>query len=170
MRILALTGAILLLLAGCGYKPVAQYAKEVLGERIYVDIAINLRDPENSVLIKDALSQAIMTRLHGKLASKESADSTLRVILNSANFTSLADNKEGFTTFYRAQVSLGFAYEDKEGKARRFNSIGRYDFSIDDSSILSDSKRFEAIKSASIQAIDHFISHIAMQGAKGVQP
>ncbi len=161
----------LFLLQGCGYKPISQLSRESLGEHIYVDIVIDLRDPENSVLIKDALLQAILARLHGNLASsKESADSSVRVSLDSVSFSSLADNKKGFTLFYRARVVLQFSYEDKKGQMHQFSAQGKHDFSIEDSSILSDSKRFEAIKRASIQAIDAFISHVALWEAKRVEP
>lgn len=168
MRFLASILA-LFILAGCGYRPITHYTKEVLGERIYVDMAVSLRDPENTVLIKDALSDAVMTRFRGRLASKDGAESTIKVVLGSVVFSSLADTKDGFTSFYRASVSLGFTYEDKNGKTHSFSTSGRHDFSVDDSSILTDSKRFEAIRIASIQAIDQFISHITMEGAKRVK-
>lgn len=170
MKILGIALGVLLFLTGCGYKPLSHYARESLGNRLYVDMEVSLRDPENSVLLKDALSRAVLTRLHGKLAPKESADSTIKITLHSVQFSSLADNKEGFTTFYRAHVVLGFLYEDARGERHTYHARGKHDFSIDDSSIISDSKRLEAIRNASVQAIDSFISYIAIKGAGDVKP
>ena len=40
----------------CGYKPTNIYTKKVLGDSIYVDVSISRVDPQNSVLITDAIN------------------------------------------------------------------------------------------------------------------
>ncbi len=151
-----------LLLLGCGYQPLARYSEQQFGERIYVDISINYRDPENSVLIKDAILRSIVQRLGAKVAiSPKEADSQIHVTLHNVRFASLAENTEGFTSFYRIFVTLRFRYYDKAGKVTEMDTIGRHTFSIDTHSILTDTRRLEAIEEASIQALDAFFAKIA---------
>lgn len=152
----------LLLLLGCGYQPLARYSEQQFGERIYVDVSINYRDPENSVLIKDALLESIVQRLGAKVAtSAADADSQIHVTLHNVRFASLAEDIQGFTTFYRAFVTLHFRYYDKGGKMTQMNTTGRHTFSIDTQAVLTDTRRLEAIAQASIQALDAFFAKIA---------
>ena len=151
-----------LLLLGCGYQPLARYSEQQFGERIYVDVSINYRDPENSVLIKDALLESIVQRLGAKVAtSAQDADSQIHVSLYNVRFASLAEDIQGFTSFYRTFVTLRFRYYDKTGKMTQMDTIGRHTFSIDTQSILTDTRRLEAIAEASIQALDAFFAKIA---------
>ena len=153
---------VLLLLLGCGYQPLARYSEQQFGERIYVDVSINYRDPENSVLIKDALLESIVQRLGAKVAtSAQDADSQIHVSLYNVRFASLAEDIQGFTSFYRTFVTLRFRYYDKTGKMTQMDTIGRHTFSIYTQSILTDTRRLEAIAEASIQALDAFFAKIA---------
>ncbi|RAX57907.1 hypothetical protein CCZ01_04565 [Helicobacter monodelphidis] len=151
------------LLYGCGYKPISAYNRETFGERIYVDTKISRRDPENSVLLKDALLAAITERLGTKVAtSKEEADSEINVEIARVIFASLSENRDGFTNFYKTYVTLNFTYKDIHGNEGYMTTIGRYTFSIDTSSILTDARRLDAIKQASQQALDVFVSRVAI--------
>jgi len=163
---------IVVFLTACGYKPTAQYAREVLGERIHVDVTISRKDPKNSVLIKDAVNEAVITRLGGKLTSKQSADSELLVKIGSTTFSAILYNKSGYVTSYKAKVSLSIKYITKNGKSESFSTTGEYDFPIVENadgttnSVISDSNRFEAIKEASLDALNEFVSQISIRGMK----
>jgi len=161
---------ILFFIVGCGYKPTAQYSKEVLGERIHVDVSISRKDPKNSVLIKDAVNESVITRLGAKLSPKETATSELFVKIGSISFSPILYNRDGYVTSYKAKVSLNIRYTTKDGKSESFSTSGEYDFPIKENddgttnSVISDTKRFDAIKNASLDALNEFVSRIAIKG------
>lgn len=152
---------IAIFIAGCGYYPISYYSKQSLGENIYVESIVNLSDPENSVIAKDALNQAILTKFHSNLVSREEADSVIIVEITSVDLYSIADNAEGFANFYRASVTLSFSYTDKKGDKKRFSNYGYYDFAVDNVSTITDERRFSALKEASLAAIDKFVAQVA---------
>lgn len=152
---------IAIFLAGCGYYPMSYYTKQNLGENIYVEAVVNLADPENSLIAKDALNQAIAQKFHLRLVAKSEADTIIRTEITSVSVDSIADNDAGFANFYRASVNISFEYTDKKGNARKFSNYGFYDFPVDVISTITDETRFNAIKEASISAIDKFIAQAA---------
>ncbi len=154
------------LINGCGYKPTYQYAKKVMGEGIYVDTKVSLIDPQNSVLITDALREAVISKFHSNLTSKDKADSWMQTTLNSINFQPIQYDNNGYVIAYKTIVTLKTKYHDKNKKIRVINTTGDYDFSIEANSVISDNKRFEAIKFASIKAMDELISKISIKGMK----
>ncbi len=152
-------------LTGCGYRPSSYYTKKVLGNKIYAKVSIDINDPENSVLIKDAINEAIVTKFGANITDdKAYADSILLVKFKSTNFEPIAYDKDGYVVSYKAKVVLGITYTDKYGKTGSFDVEGSYDFPIEANSVISDSKRFEAIKFASYKAISEFVSKIAIKG------
>ncbi|WP_024953677.1 LPS assembly lipoprotein LptE [Sulfurospirillum arcachonense] len=153
-------------ISACGYKPSVRYAREALGERIHVEVSISRKDPKNSVVIKDAVNEAVITRLGGKLSSKELADTHLNISIGSTTFSAILYDVDGYVVSYKALVSLKTKYTTKDGKSESFSTTGEYDFPIEANSIISDSKRFEAIKLASLDALNEFISKIAIKGMK----
>lgn len=163
---------IIVFITACGYKPTAHYAREVLGERIHVDVTISRKDPKNSVLIKDAVNESVITRLGAKLSPKKTATSELYVKIGSTSFSPILYNRSGYVTAYKAKVALSIKYVTKDGKSESFSTSGEYDFPIAENldgttnSVISDSKRFEAIKLASLDALNEFVSRIAIKGMK----
>ena len=153
-----------LILIGCGYKPTTYYAKSVLGERIYAEVTISRQDPQNTVLIKDSVNEAIVSRFGGKIVSKEAAETFLHVSIGSISFSPTVYDEHGYVIAYKATVYLNIRYQKGEGKAQSIRTSGEYDFSIESNSVISDSKRFEAIRYASNDALDEFISKIAIKG------
>ncbi|RDU65436.1 LPS assembly lipoprotein LptE [Helicobacter sp. MIT 14-3879] len=147
--------------AGCGYYPISYYSKKAIGEDIYVESIVNLSDPENSVIAKDALNQAITTRFHSNLVSKDMAKTIITIEIVNVDLYSIADNKEGFANFYRASVNLSFTYTDKKGNLKKFKNYGYYDFTVDTLSTITDERRFVALREASLSAIDKFVSQVA---------
>ncbi|MGB5964274.1 MAG: hypothetical protein WBG65_01950, partial [Sulfurimonadaceae bacterium] len=47
---------------GCGYQPSSKEAKKVMGETVSTEIIISMPDPENTVVLKDALDEAVIRR------------------------------------------------------------------------------------------------------------
>lgn len=160
---------IAIFISACGYKPSSQYTREVLGEKIHVEVAISRQDPKNSVLIKDAVNESVITRLGGKLSSKDEADTNLYVSIGSISFTPILYNDNGYVISYKATVTLSIRYIKNDGQSENFSTSGEYDFVItedDDgttSSVISDSNRYEAIKYASLDALNEFISKISIK-------
>ncbi|MCF6241695.1 MAG: hypothetical protein L3J74_10160, partial [Bacteroidales bacterium] len=117
-----------LLFLGCGYKPSSVYTKKVLGENIHVNINISRKDPKNSVLIKDAVNEAIVGRFDAKLVKKKDADTNLVVSIGSVNFTALSYDKDGYVISYKTKVVLNASYKTSNGKSRSFSTTGEFDF------------------------------------------
>ncbi len=163
MLIRALILVIILSFYGCGYKPVSSYSKEALGESVFVDVESSLEDPENTVLIKDAINDVLVSRFHARLTSKKDAKVKLRLKLKKVLFEPIRYDRNGFVTAYNTRVELSTEYESLKGK-KTIVTTGEYAFPIESNSVISDTKRFEAIKNASKKAIDEFISKIAVEG------
>ncbi len=159
----------LLVFSGCGYRPSSYYTKQVLGDKIYAKVLIDINDPENSVLIKDAVNEAIVNRFKSKIAKKKEFSNTdLIVKFKSKSFAPIAYDKDGYVIAYKAKVSLNISYRDKFGKKGNMNVKGSYDFPIEANSVISDTKRFEAIKFASYKALSEFISKMSVKGMQNV--
>jgi len=153
------------ILIGCGYRPSSYYTKKILGDKIYTEVYIDINDPENSVLIKDAINEAIVSKFRSKIVDRiDKANSMFYVKFKSKSFTPIAYDKNGYVVAYKTKVLLGITYTDKRGKKDSFDVSGTYDFSIEANSVISDSKRFEAIKFASYKAISEFISKLSVKG------
>ena len=118
---------IILVLVGCGYKPSSQYTRDILGNSIYADVSISREDPKNSVLIKDAVNEAIITRLGSKLSPKEMAYTKLFVKIDSVSFSPILYDKDGYVISYKATVSLDIRYSN-EDIMNDFSTSGEYDF------------------------------------------
>jgi len=154
----------LLFFVACGYKPTLEYTKNILGDKIYVEVQISLTDPENSVLIRDAINEAIITKFRSKIVTKYQANSQLIVQLNKVSFLPIQYDRNGYVIAYKTYVTLLTNYQDKFGQKSKIISSGDYDFTIESNSVISDTKRFEAIKNASYKAIDEFISKLSIKG------
>ncbi len=152
------------LFIGCGYKPSSLYTKRVLGENIHVDALISRKDPKNSVLIKDAISEAIVGRFGAKLSDKKEADTNLVVSIGSVSFTPTVYDQDGYVIAYKTRVTLNTSYKTTKNSIERFSTTGEFDFPIEANSVISDTKRFEAIKSASKDAVNELISKISIMG------
>jgi hypothetical protein len=162
MRKITLVIFIIFIFASCGYKPTSIYTKDILGEKIYAEVVISLEDPENSVLIKDAVNEAIVSQLRSKIVSENEADTKFYITLNSVSFVPIQYDKNGYVIAYKTYVGIKTKYVDKEKKSYDIYTKGDYDFPIESSSLISDTKRFEAIKFASQKALDEVRSIISI--------
>lgn len=151
-------------LIGCGYKPVSYFSHEVLGDRIYAQVDISRSDPKNSVVIKDAINEAIITRFGAKLSTQNAADTKMYISLSSVSFSPILYDTNGYVISYKAKVTLKIEYIDKLEEKGLITTQGEYDFPIEANSVISDTKRFEAIRYASLDAINEFVSKVSIKG------
>ncbi len=159
---------VFLLFTGCSYQPTSHFAKKELEGNVFVKLFIDLKDPQNAVLIKDSLNELILQKLDAKIVHKESyADTVMYIKLNSVSMTELQYDKLGFNKLYRATVGILVEYTKKEtGIKKSFTVSGEHNFSIDDGTTITGTKRFEAIKEASDDALDEVLSKIAVSSFK----
>lgn len=152
-------------ISGCGYKPSAKYARKVLGEKISTSVDISLKDPENSVLVKDAVDSAIIKTFHASIVDAKYADTHLKMKVFDPIYTPLQYNDNGFIVSYRATITLQITRETKNLK-KHYTSVGTYDFSVVPNSVLTDQERFDAIKYGSIKAISAFVAQVSAEGTE----
>ena len=58
---------IALIFTGCVYAPASQYTKKVVGDSVSTQMVISVQDPQNSVIIKDAVDTAIIIKFRTAL-------------------------------------------------------------------------------------------------------
>lgn len=152
-----------LFITGCGYKPSSHYAKDKIQGKVYVDVSVNLEDPKNSVLVKDAMNEIVVNRFGRQLVnSKALADTVLVVTLNSVSMSELQKDELGYVNLYRANVNITVSYKGTGGEGS-VNVSGNNDFSVTAGSTISDAKRFESIKLASTKALEEIVSKFAIE-------
>ena len=154
-----------LLLSGCGYRPSSQYAKSVMGDKVSTHVSVDLKYPENSVIIKDAVDSAIIKRFKSSLTTRAYADTHLDVLFSSMSFVPLQYDSNGYVIAYRATIALKITKSNKES-SRVYMAKGTYDFAIEPNAVLSDQSRFEAINFGSQKAIDSFVAQVAATGSR----
>jgi hypothetical protein len=156
-----------LLLTSCGYKPSLNYARDSIDGLVYVEVKFSNQNPKNTVLIKDAMNELVITKFGAKLTHhKELADTLIYLKLKSYSLGEVSFDKDGYIKLYRAKVSIATTYSKyangKKSSTKSFTTSGFYDFSIDDDSSITDEKTFEAIKESSSKALNEIISKIAV--------
>ena len=154
---------LLLELSSCGYKPSAKYARDVIGKRISTTVVISSEDPENTVLIKDAVDKAIITVFHASLSDKEHADTNLALSISTPTYSPIEYNDNGFIISYRATIVLSIMRETKDIK-KKYTTRGTYDFSVVPNAVLTEQERFDAIRFSSLKAITSFIAQVSAEG------
>ncbi len=156
---------LLVSVAGCGYKPSAKYSREVTGDRISTSVVISAQDPENTVVIKDAVDAAIVEIFHASLASRRNSDTHLVLTISPPSYTPIQYDDNGYVVSYRATIRLKITRHSKD-TTKSYNTKGTYDFIIDPNAIITDQQRFDAIKYASIKAISAFIAMVSAEGSR----
>jgi uncharacterized lipoprotein YehR (DUF1307 family) len=153
---------------GCGYKPSTQYAKEEIKGKVFVKVSMNLEDPKNSVLVKDAINQLLIQKLDTQLVNDESlADTVMNIVINSVSMQTLQYDKTGSNKLYTAFVNINVSYFKKsDNKRKSFVIDGEDNFSVENGTSINDTERFKAIKSASDKALDEILSKIAVSSYK----
>lgn len=153
-------------LAGCGYRPSATYAQMQTGDSVSVHIVISAVNPQNTVLIKDAVSKAVIENFRTRLTSSANAATKLTVNLASVSYYPIQYNSNGYIISYRMRTVLLITMLH-DGVTKKYTEQGIYDFSIEPNAIISNSLRITAIKNSATKAIRAFVAQISAIGARG---
>lgn len=152
-----------MLLAGCGYQPASHYAQKVVGESVSTEVVISAEDPQNTVIIKDAVDTAVITKFRTSLVSKNESKTHLRISIGSVSFSPLRYDTDGYVITYRTTVAMSIN-RITDANQSHYSTRGTYDFDIEPNAIISDQARFEAIRQGAQKALDAFVAQIAAQG------
>jgi len=153
------------IVTGCGYKPSSYETKKVMGESVSTEVIISMTDPENTVVLKDALDEAVIRRFQTALRHRHSAETHLKIALRNVVFSALQFDSNGYIVAYRTTINLLITRETKD-LTRRYNAVGNYDFTISSNAIITDQQRYEAIEKSAIKALDSFIAQVAAEGSR----
>lgn len=155
----------LLFIVACGYKPSSKYARSVTGEKISTEIIISAQDPENTVVIKDAVDSAVIEVFQASLVPKGYADTHLDFRISPPAYAPVQFDTNGFIVGYRATITL---YVKRVSKDTHKNYIarGNYDFSVNPNAVVTDQQRFIAIKESAQKAIISFVAQVSAEGSK----
>ena len=153
-------------LVGCGYKPSSKYSRAVTGEKISTSVVISAQDPENTVIIKDAVDAAILELFHASLVSRKESTTHLDISIGNPRYSPIQYDTNGYVVAYRATITLGIKRTTLGEETKSYRSSGTYDFAITPNAVITDQERFDAIKFSSIKAIASFIAQISAEGVQ----
>lgn len=156
---------VLLLFTACGYTPSSKFARQVVGEKISTSVIISAIDPENTVIVKDAVDAAIIQVFHASLSPRDISQTHLVLKLGNPSYSPIQYDTDGFVISYRTNLSLNILRTTDE-ESKNYHVSGTYDFAIQPNAIVSDKQRFDAIKYSSVKAIKSFIAQVASEGAR----
>lgn len=154
-----------LTISACGYKPSSKISREVIGEKISTSVQISAKNPENTVVIKDAVDSAIVEVFHSSLSSKAASDTHLHISMSEPAYSPIQYDAAGYVVGYRMNVVLNII-RYHNGLSKNYTSRGSYDFSVTPNAVVTDQQRFDAIKFASQKAVKSFIAQVAADGAR----
>ena len=152
-------------LQGCGYRPSAKYARNVLGDTVSTTMIISQEDPENSVLVKDAVDVAMIDTFHTSLRDKAHSDTHLVISISKPTYIPIQYDQNGFVIAYRMTIVLRIKRYTK-GNVKSYTSTGFYDFGVAPNAVITDQQRFDAIRYAAQKAIVSFIAQVSSEGAR----
>ncbi len=153
----------LFIFIGCGYKPSSVYQEKILGNNIKVVVNIDVKNPRETIFLKDAVLDAVYTLL-GKNVCDYNCESTMIINPQSSSLEVLDYDKNGYPVLYRSVVNLAVEINDKNGKKRSYSVNGTYDFRIKSQSIVDDETKLNAFKNASINALNKLFALLAKEG------
>ena len=153
-----------LLFFGCSYKPSINYQQKILGNKIKPIVKIDIKNPRETIFLKDALNDAIYTFLD-KNVCFQNCDSVIEISSQTPSLEVLDYDQNGYPVLYRSKVNLSVTVIDKNGKKRYYNVSGTYDFKIESQGVLNDEAKLNAYKNASINALNKLFALIAKDGA-----
>lgn len=164
IRVFLISVAILLFV-GCGYMPSSKYSRVVMGEKISTGVTISSLDPENTVLIKDAVDAAIIQVFRASLTSREYSDSHLQLGISNPSYSAIQYNEDGYIVAYRMSLSLQIVKTTKN-TTKNYATKGTYDFTVQPNAIVTDQERFDAIRNSAEKAINAFVAQVSAEGVK----
>jgi len=152
-------------LFGCGYKPSSKFARQTLGEKISTSVVISALDPENTVIIKDAVDSALIQVLHSSLVDKEYSDTHLVLRMGTPIYVPVIYDANGYIIGYRMNITL-FIERFHNGVSTKYTTRGNHDFEVAPNAVVTDQDRFDAIKIGATKAIRAFIAQVSAEGAR----
>jgi len=155
----------LLELSGCGYRPSSKYSRVIVGDKISTTVIISAQDPENTVLIKDAVDRAVIEIFRASLVDKKYATTHLTFSISEPRYTPIQYNADGFVIAYRATITLHIIRETQDTQ-KNYQATGTYDFTIAPNAVITDQERFDAIKYSTQKAIASFIAQVSAEGSR----
>ncbi len=164
MKVLVLL-LIVQLISACGYKPGSKFSRDILGQKISTSVSISVENPENTVLIKDAVDSAIVESLQASLVSRDQSDTHLDLSILKPRYSPIQYDSNGFVVTYRMSIGLNII-KYTNGVSKRYTTRGTYDFSVVPNAVVTEQERFDAIKFSASKAINEFISKISAEGAR----
>ena len=160
----AMQFAPLLIIGGCGYKPISQYSSDILGDKVFVDVKIDAVEPDNGVFLKEEIMRTLRTRLDTQVVSnKKEADSVILVPKYHFSYSALNYDNNGYVIRYRVHTDITFDIITKKGKYHKVIHIDE-DVGIKASSLTSSIARDSAIHYSIKKAMDKLIAFIAQKG------
>ena len=154
-----------ILFTSCGYKPSSKLSREVMGEKISTSILISAQDPENTVIIKDAVDKAIIEVFHASLCKRPDSDTHLDLSITNPSYTPIVYDTDGFVIGYRMNVSLSII-RYHSGLSKKYSTSGTYDFAVEKNAVVTDQQRFDAIRFSATKAIRSFVAQVSAEGAR----
>lgn len=155
----------ILLFTSCGYQPSAKQSRSVIGDKVSTEVIISIVDPENTVIIKDALDLAVIQVFHASLVDKKESTSHLTIELINPIYLPIQYDRDGFIISYRITTKIRVKRTTKDIE-KYYSAFGTFDFSVAPNSIITDQQRFEGIKQSAIKAIRSFLAQVAAEGAR----
>jgi outer membrane lipopolysaccharide assembly protein LptE/RlpB len=143
---------IFLFLTGCGYKPTTEYTTPLLGNKIKTEVDIDIKNPSDSIYLKDALNESVVNDYNAKLNDKNST-SDIKLKVNSTSISAIDYDENGYPILYRANASITAYVRDIKNVITTYSTSGSYDFATTANSVLDDNAKHNAIKEAFIQAL-----------------
>ena len=164
LKVLLLT-LVVTLFSACGYKPSAKHSRAVVGDRISTSVTISAQDPENTVIIKDAVDSAIVEVFHASLTPQSYSDTHLSLSISPPSYTPVQYNNNGYVIAYRTTITLVIMRETS-GVKKRYTTKGTYDFSVVPNAVITDQERFDAIRFSAAKAISAFVAKVSAEGSR----
>jgi hypothetical protein len=164
-HLVTLNALFLTLISGCGYQPSSKEAKKIMGETVSTEIIISMTDPENTVVLKDALDEAVIRRFQTNLRYRKDAATHLQIELKSVDFSALQYDSNGYIVSYRTTINLGVT-RITGALSKYYRAVGNFDFTINPNAIITDQQRFEAIEKSATKALDSFVAQVAAEGTR----
>ena len=152
--------------SGCSYKPSSYYAKKSISGNVFVDLDVDIDNTENSVLIKDAMNEMLLSQLQSTLVTQKSkADVLIFIKLNNVSHSVLQTDNEGYTLSYRTNVTVSIEYKKNKlnSKLTTLQLSNYSDYEVDEDSIITEQRKQKAIKLASAKVFSNLVSKIAIR-------
>jgi len=131
-------------------------------DKVYVEVTVDPKEPENAPFIKDEMNRLIYTRFQGKVVPQSETNNSIKVNYKGTDFFPLA-YRDGYVTRYRANIYVSFTMMTKDGAVSK-SVHARHEDDIRASSFRSSVLRTQAIRKGLEKALDEFLAYASVQG------